>query len=96
MDQLRLEWFKKRNHDGLTDLHCRVVGAPCGKAYLAMIFQNIKSEMSCLVHQAHPKLQSQWKIANCEIHNEIECNLVLPTQVPQAHTCVTVSNLHSL
>ncbi len=22
MDQLRLEWFKKRNHGGLTDLHC--------------------------------------------------------------------------
>jgi hypothetical protein len=22
MDQLRSEWFKKRNHGGLTDLHC--------------------------------------------------------------------------
>jgi hypothetical protein len=74
----------------------QVIGGACGKAYLAMIFQNIKSEISCLVHQAHPKLQSRWKIANSEILNEIECNLVLPTQVAQARTCVTVSNLHSL
>jgi hypothetical protein len=22
MDQLMLEWFKKRNHGGLTDIHC--------------------------------------------------------------------------
>jgi hypothetical protein len=73
-----------------------VVGAACGKAYLAMMFQNIKSEISCLVHQAHPKLQSWWKIANSEIHNEIECNLVIPTQVAQARACVTLSNLHSL
>ncbi len=74
----------------------QVVGALCGKAHLAMIFQNIKLEISCLVYQAHPKLQSWWKIANSEIHNEIECQLVLPTQVAQARTCVTVSNLHSL
>jgi len=74
----------------------QVVGGACGKAYLAMIFQNIKSEISCLVHQAHPKLQNRWKIANSEILIEIECNLVLPTQVAQARTCVTVSNLHSL
>jgi hypothetical protein len=73
-----------------------VVGAACGKAYLAMIFQNIKLEIGCLVHQPHPKLQSWWKIANSEIPNEIEYNLVLPTQVAQAHTCVTVSNLHPL
>jgi hypothetical protein len=73
-----------------------VVGAACGKAYLVMIFQNIKSEIRCLVHQAHPKLQSWWKIANSEIRNEIEYNLVRARQVAPARTYVTVSNLHSL
>jgi hypothetical protein len=43
----------------------QVVGAVCGKAYLATIFQsnNQRSDSS-----SPPKLQSWWKIASSEIH----------------------------
>jgi hypothetical protein len=54
----------------------KMVGVACGKTYLAMIFQNIKSDISCFVQWTPPKLQNWWKIAKSKIENEIECNQV--------------------
>jgi hypothetical protein len=55
MDQLRLECFKKRNH-GVDELisTVQVVGAACGKAYLATIFQSNK-QRSVVLFIKHPQ-----------------------------------------
>jgi hypothetical protein len=43
-----------------------VVGAVCGKAYLATIFQS-NNQRSVVLFIKHPKATSWWKIANSEI-----------------------------
>jgi hypothetical protein len=52
---------------GLTDLHCSSGWCRLWQSISRNNFPKQQSEISCLVHQTPPKLQSWCKIANSEI-----------------------------